>query len=276
MAREARRYSLLELAGAAAVAAAAALAATGYWSRGDEQVIARKGDQTPPQVVDEQVRRERFERIYERGDWGKDAKGKGVSGPGSTLAATRQYRAFLQDFLAANRIRSVVDAGCGDWEFSQKINWKGIDYLGLDIVPAVVEANRRRFGSANVRFAVADIVRGDLPPADLLIVKDVLQHLSNADIALVLKKLQGYRHVLIVNDVRPDTLTAEPTDIATGGYRLLDVTRPPYSVPGMKVLTWRAADVTKLLVHVVGDHESTGSSSAGGQLPRSTTTTRGK
>lgn len=196
--------------------------------------------------------REAFERIYREGLWAKNAQGKGTSGYGSTLEFTKLYRIFLQDFLAAYQVRSVLDAGCGDWEFSQAIDWKGIGYLGVDIAPSVIAANQRRFGAANVRFAVADIVRDELPAADLLLVKDVLQHLSNADIALFLRQLPRYRHVLIVNDVLPDSLSAPAADIPTGRYRPIDVTQPPFSLAGTKVLAWHDRDTgtAKLVVHI--------------------------
>jgi len=200
---------------------------------------------------DEDARRkEAFELIYAEGGWGKDEHGKGTSGVGSTMGFTKLYRVFLQDFLAAHRIRSVVDAGCGDWQFSQAIDWTGIDYLGVDIVPSVIEANQRRFGAPNVRFAVADIVRDELPPADLLVVKDVLQHLSHADITRFLAQLPRYRHVLIVNDVHPVSLTAEPEDIAAGGYRPIDLTRPPHALPGTKMMVWRHGAHAKLVLYL--------------------------
>jgi SAM-dependent methyltransferase len=210
-------------------------------------VLLYRDFREPPESAD---RRNEFELIYSKGLWATDVLGKGTSGDGSTLGATRVYRTYLQDFLAKQRIRSVVDAGCGDWEFSQAIDWTGIDYVGLDIVPYVIAANQRRFGAANIRFAVADIVRDELPPADLLLVKDVLQHLSNADIARFLAQLPRYRHVVLVNDVLPDTLSAEPADIPTGRYRPLDLTKAPYSLPGAKVLTWHYGGVTKLVVYL--------------------------
>lgn len=210
-------------------------------------VLLYRDFREPPESAD---RRNEFERIYSKGLWARDILGKGTSGAGSTLAATRVYRTYLQDFLAENRIRSVVDAGCGDWEFSQAIDWTGIDYVGLDIVPSVIAENQRRFGAAKVRFAVADIVRDELPQADLLLVKDVLQHLSNADIARFLAQLPRYRHVLLVNDVHPDTLSAEPADTPTGRYRPLDPTRPPYSLPGAKMLVWRHGPAVKLVVYL--------------------------
>jgi len=48
----------------------------------------------------------------------------------------------LQQFLKDNKIRSVVDAGCGDWGLSQALDWGGIDYKGYDIVEAVIAACR--------------------------------------------------------------------------------------------------------------------------------------
>jgi SAM-dependent methyltransferase len=195
-------------------------------------------------------RRQAFLAIYAQKAWGVDAQGRPSSGMGSTMEFTRVYRLFLQDFLAEHQIRSVVDAGCGDWQFSRSIDWKGIDYLGVDIVPALIEGNRRSYGALNVRFAVADIVRDKLPPADLLIVKDVLQHLPDHDVARFLTQLPAYRHVLIVNGVDPLTLTAEPQDIAAGGVRYLDITRSPHSLPGAKVLVWRHGGHAKLVVHL--------------------------
>jgi SAM-dependent methyltransferase len=62
------------------------------------------------------------------------------SGPGSASHETIAYRAFLQGFLQWNRVRSVVDLGCGDWQFSRFIDWSGVDYTGVDVVAPVIEA----------------------------------------------------------------------------------------------------------------------------------------
>jgi SAM-dependent methyltransferase len=239
-----RKHSLLEVVGVAALVAALAVLLYRDWVR-------ETGEAEPlTAATEEDARRMAFERAYSQGQWGRSRDGRGSSGEGSTLESTRLYRVFLQDFLAAQGIRSVVDAGCGDWEFSRAIDWKGVDYLGLDIVAPVIETNRRRYGAANVRFAVADIVRDDLPPADLLLVKDVLQHLSHADIASFLKQLPRYRHVLIVNDVLPGSLTAQHADIATGGYRPIDLTQPPHSLRATKVLAYQVGSHTKLVLHL--------------------------
>ena len=62
-----------------------------------------------------------FNQIYAEGTWGKDVTGKGTSGSGSTLEITREYRAYVEDFIKKHNIESVVDAGCGDWSFSKAI-----------------------------------------------------------------------------------------------------------------------------------------------------------
>jgi len=234
---ERRKHSLIEIVGVAALVAAVAVLLYRDFAR--EAV-----------VPEDQARRRAFEIAYTERHWGTDKEGKGTSGLGSTLEFTKLYRVFLQDFLAVHAIRSVVDAGCGAWEFSQAMDWTGIDYLGLDIVAPVIATNQRRFGAPNIRFAVADIVRDELPPADLLIVKDVLQHLSNADITRFLAQLPRFRHVLIVSDVLPDSLTGELKDIRSGEFRMFNPTEPPHSVPGTKVFVWRHAGHTKLVVHV--------------------------
>jgi hypothetical protein len=39
---------------------------------------------------------------------------------------------FLQKFLGQNKVQSLVDLGCGDWQFSQHHNLAGFSYLGID------------------------------------------------------------------------------------------------------------------------------------------------
>src|SRR5438045_1098621 len=67
-----------------------------------------------------------FNDIYRRDLW------QGGSGAGSREELTRDYRAMLQQFLGSNAVTSVVDVGCGDWQFSRHMNWGGIDYTGTD------------------------------------------------------------------------------------------------------------------------------------------------
>jgi SAM-dependent methyltransferase len=179
-----------------------------------------------------------FEKVYDDATWGTNDSGVGHSGVGSTENATQLYRVFLEGFLKDANIHSVVDAGCGDWEFSKLIDWTGIDYKGFDIVDKVIAADKKQFEKPNIHFFQANIIDADLPPADLLIVKHVLQHLPNADVAKLITQFHKYKHVIVVNGVNALSLTAPNTDIKPGEYRELDITRPPFSVHGLKMLTY--------------------------------------
>ncbi len=205
----------------------------------------------PPVVYDTAATEHAFAAIYDKGTWAKRTDGAGTSGVGSTAHATLLYRTYLQQFLAEHDIHSVVDAGCGDWEFSQSIDWTGIDYKGYDIVPSVVEQDVKRFGKPNIQFFTADIVTTDLPPADLLISKHVLQHLPTAAVQQFLLQARKYKHVLLVDGVDRVTLTGTNTDIAPGQYRTLDVTQPPFSVPGARELTYYDGHLMHQVVHIV-------------------------
>jgi SAM-dependent methyltransferase len=152
----------------------------------------------------------------------------------------------MRDFA----VRSVVDAGCGDWESTQAIDWTGIDYKGFDIVGSVIERDKGQFGKANVQFFQANIVDADLPPADLLICKQVLQHLPNAEVQRFLAKLGGYKHVLLIDSVDPISLSAKNVDIAAGDFRLLDLTRPPFNVRGEKLLTYWDGGSMEQVIHM--------------------------
>ena len=129
-------------------------------------------------AVNHQLLTSTFNRIYSEGTWGRDVAGKGPSGTGSTLEITREYRAYVEDFMKTHAVKSVVDAGCGDWSFSRAIDWGGASYLGVDIASDVIAALRHQHEKGQVTFQVGDIT-DELPAADLLISKDVLQHLPN-------------------------------------------------------------------------------------------------
>lgn len=196
-----------------------------------------------------------FEHIYEAGVWGTNDAGEGTSGSGSTLESTAVYRAFLQAFMKEHDIHSVVDAGCGDWEFSSKIDWRGIDYKGFDIAHQVVEHDKKLYTKPNIHFFEADIVETDLPKADLLISKHVLQHLPNASVKKFLEKqLPKYKHVLIMSGVHHVTFAGENTDISPGGYRTLDLTAPPFNVVGLKTLNYFDGYHMHTLLHVGKKH----------------------
>lgn len=170
----------------------------------------------------------RFEQIYAGDEWGHG------SGEGSLLIHNRGYMEFLEGFLAQRRVKTVVDMGCGDWQFSQHVRWGDVSYHGFDVVRSVVERNQREHARDNVRFSLYSGDAAELPAADLLIVKDVLQHLSIRTIQSILPHLRRYRWALVTNCVNPNGPT-ENTDIEDGGFRYLDPRQPPFNLKATEV-----------------------------------------
>jgi SAM-dependent methyltransferase len=192
-------------------------------------------------AVNQQLLTNTFNRIYAEGTWGKDVAGKGTSGTGSTLEITREYRAYLEDFIKTHKITSVVDAGCGDWTFSSAIDWGGASYLGVDIASDVIANVRAKHAKGNIKFQVGDIT-DDLPAADLLISKDVLQHLSNTLVHDFIRnnlRTGKYKWVILTND-----RGTKNSDVESGGYRAIDLSAPPFDVRGLVDLPIRFGNET--------------------------------
>lgn len=172
--------------------------------------------------------REVFEEIY--------AKGYG-SGVGSLPIHTRGYIRVLEQFLHDHRIKSVVDLGCGDWQFSRLISWDKVHYLGYDLVRSVIERNRAEFSTEGIEFHVFSGNFENLPPADLLIAKDVLQHWSNESIITFLPTLKRYQYSLITNCVNPHGPTIN-VNIPDGKFRYLDLRLPPFNVSAKELYSF--------------------------------------
>jgi SAM-dependent methyltransferase len=167
-----------------------------------------------------------FDFIYARAVWG------GGSGAGSDLSRTVLYVAYVQALMDRHNVRAVLDLGCGDWRFSRYLDFSGRDYWGFDVVPSVVEANRAAYGASNIRFERADLsTHPEFPSCDLILCKDVLQHLCNARVSAILSRCGVARRALITNDYHPQN-----SDCRDGETRPLDITAPPFGFPARPVL----------------------------------------
>lgn len=181
-----------------------------------------------------------FTKIYATNAWGGKA-GELYSGPGSDEAIGKPYSDAVLAFIGRQGIGSVVDLGCGDFRVGRIIASSGVNYTGVDIVDAVIASNKERYASDSVRFFVKDIIEEELPVGDLCLIREVFQHLSNAQIQQVLPKLKVYKYV-IITDYQPPPETFIPNrDKPHGGFtRLHDksalvLDRPPFNVGGVEL-----------------------------------------
>ena len=178
-----------------------------------------------------------------------------VSGTGSTLRATRSIRRALPQIIESLGARSVLDIPCGDFNWARAVDWRGADYTGADIVPALVARNRARFEAPGRRFVVLDILADPLPRADLVLCRDLFIHFPNARVADAVANLKrsGSGHLLTTHYFK-----ARNWDITMGSFRPICLTRPPFHFPeplrilrdddrlefgGRTLSLWRIADL---------------------------------
>lgn len=170
--------------------------------------------------------RERFARIFETNLWGSDAS---VSGSGSAPEETRVLRSRLPPLLRRLRVTTMLDIPCGDFGWMRKVDLDGISYTGADIVPELVERNRRVYGNAWRSFAVLDLTTDSLPAVDLVFCRDCLVHLSNAHIREALRNVYASGATWLLTT----TFTAhwQDGDMEDGDWRPLNLEGPPFHLP---------------------------------------------
>ena len=194
--------------------------------------------------VDEQLvgkpASEIFSEIYRRQLWGRPSGDRRFSsGHGSSMDIhVEPYVAAVGKFLAEFATKpSVADLGCGDFNIGSQIRQHFDRYVACDVAPEVLEENRDRYSSLGVEFRKLDMINDEYPDADVCIIRQVLQHLSNADISRVVGQLHRYQ-VLILTEPLPKTDFTPNLDQPTGVSSRLArgvpsgvvLTDPPFSL----------------------------------------------
>lgn len=170
----------------------------------------------------------KFSLIHQTRWW--DEHGESVSGPGSSIAFTSEFRRSFEAFLSERRVNVLFDAPCGDWNWMKDVVLSaGMRYVGGDIVPELVANLAKTYGNAKTEFRRFDVTRDPFPVADLWLCRDCLIHLSNEDVRQALKNFceSSVPFALISNYVN-----REPNrDIVSGDFRPLDLTKAPFLLP---------------------------------------------
>jgi SAM-dependent methyltransferase len=177
-----------------------------------------------------------FTKVYTEGMWGGDP-GTFFSGPGSNEEAAKPYAEFVIRFMTERNVNSVVDLGCGDFRVGRLIAASGVNYTGVDVVDELIAENTRRYASLTVRFQSADITSDALPEGGLCLIREVFQHLSNAQVNAILARLSIYKYVLITEvhpeDFRHYQINRDKPHGATSRlahFSVLCLDQPPFSV----------------------------------------------
>jgi hypothetical protein len=187
-------------------------------------------------------RRAIFSRIHTHNLWKEP---ESASGTGSSLAATDAVRAALPELVRRVGARTLLDAPCGDFAWMRTIVGTFDRYHGVDIVPALVEANRARYASETVTFACADLTTDPLPASDLVLCRDCFIHLPTSSIQAAIANFRRSARWLLAT-----TCPGVPyQNVAVGSFRPVDLEAPPFKLgtpidriveaPGRELALWR-------------------------------------
>ena len=167
-----------------------------------------------------------FTTIYKNNTWG----GVSRSGKGSDLENTGVIAAELERILSKYRIWSMLDIPCGDFSWMQRVNLEDRAYFGADIVAALIADNRERYydRERDVNFEVLDLREDSLPVVDLVFCRDGMVHLPNRMVWDCLRNIIGSGSRYLMATTFPDHANR---DIAEGGWRPINLERPPFSFP---------------------------------------------
>ena len=169
-----------------------------------------------------------FTDIYDRKVWGDG------SGGGTADLVAGPFGVVVRHVINRFELNTVVDVGCGDG--CSALYWRTpeINYIGVDVVPEMVDYCRERH--PDYYFVCMDSTR-DLPAGDLAVCKEMTQHLGDDDLRALLERLKKFPLVLHCSTLIPGD--AVPY---TGGCRPVVLSQPPWNLPAERLLEWSFAD----------------------------------
>lgn len=183
-----------------------------------------------------------FNRIYMRNVWGGKTR-QYHSGDGSTEYHALLYANAVKTFIKERRITSVADLGCGDFVVGSKLHMEKLKYIGVDIVDDLIKRNQEQYGTADIKFLCLDIISDELPDAELCLIRQVLQHLSNSQIISILQKTKKYKYILITEHYPNPSVNFSPNKDKSHGpdTRIYDnsgvcLDLPPFNMRISKML----------------------------------------
>lgn len=162
-----------------------------------------------------------MEQVYKMKLWGADAS-QFYSGDGSYHPEiVDPYVTVVESFLISFEKPLVVcDLGCGDFNVGKELVKSTEKYIAVDIVADLITYNKDTFKEDNLEFQCLDISVDLLPQGDCALIRQVLQHLSNAEVQRVLYKLVMYKYVILTEHIPEVDFTPNEDIISGQGTRL--------------------------------------------------------
>jgi 2-polyprenyl-3-methyl-5-hydroxy-6-metoxy-1,4-benzoquinol methylase len=193
--------------------------------------------------------KERFTEVYKNNSWDNI---ESKSGLGSTLQNSKNDRIMLKEYIEnnfnKNKTIKLIDIPCGDFNWmniflkEMKNIGYNINYNGYDIVDEIINHNKLNYLSYN--FYQKDIVEEEIPNGDILLCRDLLNHLPENDNKKILKNIinSNCDHIFISNNRTKDfygiitqrVINHPNFNPILGSSRHLNIEIEPYNWPKAK------------------------------------------
>ncbi|MEH1847483.1 MAG: hypothetical protein V7L25_21495 [Nostoc sp.] len=169
---------------------------------------------------------ETFETIFHHNLWNCP---ESASGWGSILKKTEEIRRSLPSLVKNLDAKTFLDLACGDFNWMKEIDLGVSTYLGADIAHSICKTNIDKYAQYNRIFRRLDLTKDTLPKADIILCRDALVHLSFYDISKGISNIKksGSRYLLVTTYPNVEV----NFEICTGGWRPLNLQKPPFNWP---------------------------------------------
>ncbi len=171
-----------------------------------------------------------FTMIYDNNSLGNKQT---RSGMGSTIHRTMIVQPFLTSLIRDLKIKTLLDAPCGDFNWMKEVDLSGVSYFGVDIVDELIQKNTELYGTPNRQFFCYDILHHPLPQVDLVICRDFTQHFPDNGVRAFITNIKksGSRYLLTSNysDVQENSDLKDIYNTSRITYR--NLRKAPFNFP---------------------------------------------
>lgn len=211
-------------------------------------------------------RHKAFQALYEQRLLGEYET---ISGGGSTLMATRRIRRALAQLAEGGFFHSLLDIGCGDFNWLGEVNLRGSRYTGVDCVAGLIDENRSRHSEPHIAFEALDIVESVPPRHDMVLCRDLFTHFPQMDIVAAFNNIRqsGARYLATTGmypemgkqKLREEARRKMNDNSGPGYWRPVNLCRAPFYLPpplfsipedqpGKTLDVWRMEDLPELKI----------------------------
>jgi hypothetical protein len=180
-----------------------------------------------------------FSEIYKKNYWGESSQQPFYSGSGShDESQTIPYINAVKTFISSlPESPVIIDLGCGDFNIGRQLYSQSQHYFAIDIVPELIAYNEQHYRAEKLTFECMNAITETWPEGDILLIRQVFQHLGNKEINRIIKQAARFQYIIVTEHIPDGTFTPNKDKTAGPDNRLriksgVDISAPPFSLQG--------------------------------------------